>query len=101
MPASWEPNFDFYEGRWGDDRMMVLIDLGAAAHAPVASHPIRLQLRVRMLDPRPDGLRSNAEKDALFAFEDRLVPAVQRATDAIFVGRIVARGYTEFFFYVP
>jgi hypothetical protein len=101
MAAPWKADFDFYEGRTGDDRMIVLIDLGGARHAPLASHPIRLQVRIAMLHPRSDGLRSNAEKDALFAFEDRASAAMEREGDAIFVGRIVAQGYTELFFYVP
>jgi hypothetical protein len=97
----WKDDFDFYEGRMADDRMIVLIDLAADRHAPLASHPVRLQVRVAMHQPRLDGLRSREEKDALFALEDRLIPALERAADGIFVGRLVAQGYTEFVFYVP
>jgi hypothetical protein len=97
----WTEDFDFYEGRMGDDRVMVLIDLAANRHAPLPSHPIRLQVRVAMLQPRLDGLRSDEEKDALFALEDRVVPALQQAADAIFVARVVGQGYTELIFHVP
>ncbi len=59
--ASWPRDFDVYEGRMAGARMMVAIDLAARAHAPLASHPLRLQLRVAMLAPRPDGLRDQSD----------------------------------------
>ena len=82
-------------------RMMVAIDLAARAHAPLASHPLRLQLRVAMLAPRADGLRDGSEADALFQLEDRLVPALEQTADALFVYRILAQGFTHWVFYVP
>ncbi len=50
--------------------------MNAAPHAPLASHPIQLAVRVTMKAPRPDGLRSREESGALFALEDALVSAL-------------------------
>lgn len=97
LPQDW----DFYEGAAEQGRAMVLINLGAKAHAPLASHPVRLQVRVAMLQPREDGLRHQDEAPALFALEDRIVAAVTQHCDAVFVARVVAYGATELFFYVP
>jgi hypothetical protein len=97
----WQAYLDFYEARAGDDRAIVMLDLAARAHAPLASHPLRLQVRVKMRGPRDDGLRSSEEADALFALEDRLVESMSETAEAIFVGRVVSQGYTELFFYVP
>lgn len=101
MPKQWTENFDFYEARATTGRALVSLDLAASQHAPLESHPVRLQFRVKMLRPREDGLRSAEEADALFALEDRLVAAAQEKLDAIYVARAVAYGYTEFYFYVP
>lgn len=83
------------------DRMMVAIDLGARPQAPLASHPLRLQLRVAMLSPRPDGLRDGSEADALFQLEDRLVATLEKTADALFVYRLLAQGFTHWVFYLP
>jgi hypothetical protein len=98
----WDPDFDFYEGTIDDDdRCLVTIDLGARRAAPLRSHPVRLQIRVEMHHPLPDGLRAPEESDALFALEDRVVERMGAAAAALYVGRTVAQGFTELFFYVP
>jgi regulator of RNase E activity RraB len=99
--ALWQENFDFYEARAREGRAFISVDLAAKQHAPVASHPVRLQFRVKMKQPRPDGLRSEEEAEALFALEDKLVEAVQTKLEGIYVARGVAYGMSEFFFYVP
>ena len=101
MPKQWTENFDFYEARATKGRALVSLDLTAAEHAPVESHPVRVQFRVKMLQPREDGLRSAEEAETLFALEDKLVAAAQTKLDAIYVARAVAYGYSEFYFYVP
>ena len=101
MQRPWQENFDFYEAAAKTGRALVNIDLAAAPHVPLKSHPVRMQFRVKMLQPREDGLRSNEEMDALFDLEDRLVGAMEQQLDAIYIGRGVAYGHTEFFFYVP
>ncbi|MBI5531377.1 MAG: DUF695 domain-containing protein [Deltaproteobacteria bacterium] len=94
-------DWDFYEGTMDSDRAFIAVDLSLKTHAPLASHPTRLQVRFAMLQPREDGLRSAEEADAVFALEDRVVEAMACAAKAMFVARTVAQGYTELFFYVP
>ena len=59
-----EGDWDFYEASLDEDRAFVMMDLAAEKQE---SHRHRLQIRVKMLQPRPDGLRSNEEAEALFA----------------------------------
>lgn len=97
MPQRWQENFAFYLTNLDGHPASFVVDLNAE---PQESHPLRLQLRVPLLKPRPDGLRDQAELEPMGALEDRLVEAL-RGVDAIYVGRLVSRGATEFFFYVP
>ena len=101
MPSRWTPSFDVYEARIDEKRIIFVLDMEAAEHAPLASHPIRLQLRVAMRQPREDGMRSSDESDELHALEDKIVGRLERGPDAVYVGRFVAEGYTTFVFYVP
>jgi hypothetical protein len=85
----------------GDDRLSVMIDLAALPHTPVATHPVRLNVRAAMLRKRADGLRSSEEMDALLSLEEQVVPALEKKANAIHIARLVGQGYTEFLFYVP
>ncbi len=101
MPSSWTPRFEFYEALLDEDRLIILVDLGAARQAPVPGLDLRLQVRVRMREPMPDGLRAQAEADALFTLEDRLVRGLGDQLQARFLGRFAARGATTFVFMLP
>lgn len=101
MPPSWTPQFEFYEALLDEDRLILLVDLGVAQHAPVSTHGLRLQVRVKMRLAREDGLRSQEEAGDLFALEDRLVPHLKKQLEAMFLGRFVARGFTTFVFMLP
>lgn len=101
MPVSWTPRFEFYEALLDEDRLVILVDLGAALHAPIPGLDLRLQVRVKMQRPRGDGLRSQEEEEAMFTLEDRLVPALRKRLDATFLGRFVARGASTFVFMLP
>ncbi len=72
--------------------------MAALEHAPLASHPTVMLLRVPMKDPYPNGLRSDAEFDAMSRVEDVLVSALGSNTSAIYWGRQVHRGATDFMF---
>lgn len=98
MTERWEPNFAFYLTNLDGKPASFVVDLRAE---PQESHSLRLQLRVPLRTPRPDGLRDASELDAMGALEDRLVQALETKTDAIYVGRLVSRGATEFFLYLP
>ncbi|MCP3057353.1 DUF695 domain-containing protein [Myxococcus sp. K38C18041901] len=97
---SWDENFDTYLMELEDGPTSFLLDMTAAAHAPLTSHPLRLTVRVVMKSPRPDGLRSREESEALFNLEDGLVPALG-TLGFHFVGRSVGQGLTEAFFFGP
>lgn len=99
--SRWEQDFDVYMALIEDTPASFVLDLAAAEHAPLASHPVRLQVRFAMQRPREDGLRDTSEQDALAALEDDVVSRLEEALDAIYVGRLVHGGYTELFLYVP
>ncbi len=101
MPAPRQPEFDFYLTRIGDSPVSFVLDMALAASAPLESHPLRLEVRVAMLAPRPDGLRDAGEADALAEVEDQVVGTLERALDAIYAGRFVAKGHSAFVFYLP
>lgn len=100
MPKPWKESFDFYITRFDEAAASIFVDVAAEASAPLSTHPQRLFLRVKMKQAREDGLRSKDEADALFAFEDAMLRGL-RPVDALFLGRVVARGHTDFFFYAP
>jgi regulator of RNase E activity RraB len=83
------------------DPASISLDLGASEHVPVEDHPLRLALRIAMKRPRPDGLRSSEEFDALSAIEDRLVESIGHEIEGWFVGRVLYRGSSDMFFYLP
>lgn len=97
----WTPSFDFYIAPLDGDPAAIALDLGAADHAPVETHPRRLAVRIAMKAPRPDGLRSREEFDALSRVEDRIAEAIGYELEGWMVGRVVYRGSTDLFFYVP
>jgi Family of unknown function (DUF695)/Regulator of ribonuclease activity B len=96
----WEPDFDFYELLRDDKRALTTVDLGAAASAPLGTHPWRMQARTRMRAPQPDGLRASEEAPALFALEDTIGAWLEGTADAIQVGRMLCDGMTTFVFYL-
>lgn len=98
MSTPWQPNFGFYMTRLDEHPASFVVDLSAT---PLETHPLRLQLRVPLLKPRDDGLRDASELEPMGALEDGLVDALRAKVDARYVGRLVTRGATEFFFYLP
>lgn len=97
----WEADFDVWGADLEGTRVAILVDMAANDHAPLASHPVRLQVRVRLARPRADGLLADDEADALFAVEDALAARAAKELEAIYVGRVVAEGAATFAFYLP
>jgi regulator of RNase E activity RraB len=97
----WQPDFDVYFTQIEDRPASFVLDLAAGAHAPVATHGLRLGIRIPMKLAREDGLRDGAELAALSDLEDRFVSALEKQVDAIYVGRVVHGGHTTLYFYVP
>ena len=99
--ARWEQDFEFYMAAVEDRPASIVLDLAAAPHAPVATHPLLVEIRVPMLQPRPDGLRDAAELEPLGELEDQFVEALEDKVDAIYAGRLVTDGTTSMYLYVP
>lgn len=97
----WEQDFDVYMAELDDAPASIVVDLAARDHAPVASHPHLLTLRVPMRLERPDGLRHPDELAALGAIEDQVVERLAAAHDAIYLGRVVHQGTTTLYHYLP
>jgi hypothetical protein len=100
MPARWSPQFNFYLARRDDAPVSVFMDMAAHDHLPLDSHACLVRVRVPLNHPRDDGLRSQDEFEAMVAVEERLVSSVERELDAIYWGRHVGGGVTDFFFAV-
>jgi regulator of RNase E activity RraB len=97
----WTPRFDFYLTTLDGDPAAIALDLGAADHAPVRTHPRRLLVRLAMKQPRPDGLQSSDESKSLATVEDRLAETIAYRLEGWMVGRVVYRGNMDIFFYAP
>jgi hypothetical protein len=94
-------DWDFFFLQVDDQPASIFVDLGIAAEAPISSHPNMAYLRLEMRHPRPDGLSSEEEFDALCALEENLSVSLADACDAIYVGRNTSAGGRDFYFYVP
>ena len=89
--------WDFYLTRIDDKPASICLNLGASADL---SRPVRLQVLLKLLYPRPqDGLSSSDEAGALADLEDALNTRLCGALDAEYVGRWTCAGKREFVFY--
>jgi len=95
MSSDWDFYFCQVEGRPAS----IFLDLGIAADAPVASHPHLGYVSVEMRQPRPDGLSSQEEFDALSAIDDSLSAGVAGGGNAFYVGRNTSDGNRDYFFF--
>jgi len=77
----------------------VLVDLSAAAVAPVADLPFLGWVRLRLRAPGPEGMSSTQELEQLSQIEDHLMQALPRTGAARYVGRSTAAGCRDFYFY--
>jgi regulator of RNase E activity RraB len=99
--APWEQDFDVYLAELDGAPASFVVDLATRDHAPVASHPKLLTVRVPMRLERADGLRHHDELAALGAIEDQMVERLTGERAAIYAGRVVTRGVTTLYFYLP
>lgn len=98
---TWQPQFDVYMAAIDGSPASFMLDMGVAPHAPVRSHQLRLQVRVKLLHPREDGLRDASELDAMGEVEDAVSRRISTGLDGIYVGRHISEGWTTFVFYLP
>jgi regulator of RNase E activity RraB len=96
-----EQDFDVYMVTIDDRPASIIVDLAAAAYAPLESHPLRVDIQIPMRIPTDDGLRDASELEALSDLEDQFVEALEQKVDAIYVGHVVHDGNTNLHFYVP
>lgn len=95
MSVDW----DFYLCRVDGDPASIFVDLGLARDAPVNDRPHMAYVRVYMQSPRPDGLSSQEEFDALVRLENSLTSALSADNATIYVGRNTSGGCRDFYFY--
>lgn len=91
--------WNFYALRVDNEPASIFVDLGIAKDAPLASFPNMAYLRVRMNNPRPDGLSSQEEFDTLVEIEDRVAQQIKLSDQSIYVGRNTSSGNRDFYFY--
>lgn len=90
--------WDFYAARVDDQPASIFVDLGACREAPVDALPWMAYIRLHMNHPRPDGLSSSEEFDALASIEEALEKDL--CGDAVrYVGRNTSNGCRDFYFY--
>jgi hypothetical protein len=97
----WEPLFDFWSAREGGTLAQLFLDMAANDHAPLSTHPVRLVVRLRLVQPREDGLVADDEAETLYSVEDAIAARLAETLDAVFVGRLIAEGHANFAFYLP
>jgi hypothetical protein len=76
----------------------IYLDLGLANVAPISAQPNMGYVSVSMRQPRPDGLSSSEEFEALSNLEDMLIDGVA-GKGTSYVGRNTSGGYRDFYFY--
>lgn len=92
-------DWDFYPLRVEGKPASIFVDLGIAEAAPLAHLPHMAHVRLYMNDPRPDGLSSREEYDALVRVEDALEKAL--CSEVVgYVGRCTSNGCRDLYFYV-
>jgi uncharacterized protein (TIGR01619 family) len=94
-------DWDFYPRLVDGAPASIYVDLGIVRRAPIPSHGHMAYVRLRMKSPRPDGLSSAEDYDALIALEDSILPDLEGNANSIFVGRNTSNGYRDFYFYTP
>lgn len=95
MSEQW----NFYPLLVDGEPASIFVDLGIAKVAPLAEFPNMAYLRVRMNNPRDDGLSSQEEYGALIAMEKCVTDTVERGGKSIYVGRNTSGGNRDFYFY--
>lgn len=92
-------DWDFYSLLVDSEPASIYLDLGLAQDAPIKSQSNLAYVRVPMRYPRPDGLSSNEEFEALCAVEDSLSEVFVSGGDTTYAGRNTSGGNRDFYFY--
>ncbi|WP_232493763.1 DUF695 domain-containing protein [Novosphingobium kaempferiae] len=92
-------NWNFYPLLVDDEPASIFVDIGIAGSVPMTDFPNMAYLRVRMQQPRPDGLSSQDEYETLIALENDISSAIDGDDRSIYVGRNTSGGNRDFYFY--
>jgi len=92
-------NWEVYFCRVNDKLASIRVDLGIRELVPDTARPWLLWVWVYFKMPRPDGLSSREEFNALGSIEDYLESILAERCDAVLSGLITTEGRREFYFY--
>ena len=92
-------DWDFYRLRVDDQPASIFVDLGLEASAPLHALPFMAYVRLRMREPRDDGLSSQEEFEMLKRIEVALESGLS-GEEVRYVGRNTSSGCRDFYFYV-
>lgn len=95
-----DQDWDFYMLRVDDQPASIFVDLALRKVAPLTDRPLMAHVSVAMRAPRPDGLSSQEEYDALGALETSLETLLTSEIGAIYAGRCTTAGNRDFYFYI-
>lgn len=99
MPYEPESDWDCYICTVDGLLALIVVDLEAIQHAPVAGKPWLLWVRAQLLSPLETGLSSPEEAPQLHAIEHTLDASLSELTDAEPIGRSTVGQRREWFFY--
>ncbi|AKD02825.1 DUF695 domain-containing protein [Pontibacter korlensis] len=94
--SDWEFHFRSIDNKPGS----IAVDLGLAKVAPLSEQPNLVQVSVKMVDPRPDGLSSLQETIVLQSLEDDLEEVLRTTCQATYAGRLTSNGHRKIYFYM-
>ena len=92
-------DWNFYRLRVDDEPASIFLDMGIASSAPLEGYHHRAYIRVRMLNPRADGMSSQEEFDALISLEDAVTLRIAAESSSVYVGRNTSGGNRDLYFY--
>jgi hypothetical protein len=87
------------EGRTEDSRPLLIRFREVSRAFPRELFSRRINIFWKMVQPRADGLPTDAESERLKAFEDRLVSAVEPSNEAVLSVVLTAAGVREWVFH--
>ncbi len=79
---------------------VITIDLGWAKPAPLGSHNKLMALTVTTREALPNGFPTEAEVEIVNGLQDKLIRALEKAGQGIFVGSRTSFGQKSLFFYL-
>lgn len=93
-------NWDFYLCSIDDQPASIFVDLELIQTAPIAPLPSMGYAIIYMNQPRPDGLSSAEEFDALCEIDDTICAAINKSLESRYAGRTTSGGMRTYYFYV-